>query len=186
MQGYAFQVVLLHEAVRARAVIREVPVDFIDRKHGKSKLGISDIIEFLANVWWIRLENSKTFIKFAIVGASGVVVNLGVFSLLLLAGLNKFIASPAAIEVSIIWNFLHNNSWSFRAKNTVDRLHIKGLKFNAVSLRALGVSYSVFVILSILHPHGAPQLHQLIGIIPATIINYMMNSYWTFRHVDTR
>ena len=184
VQGYAFQVVLLYAAIMEEAVIREVPVEFIDRQHGESKLGISDIIEFLANVWWIRLESYRTFIKFGIVGLSGVVVNLGLFSLLLRSGLNKYIASPVAIELSIVWNFLLNNGWTFRANNTVDRLHVKGLKFNVVSLLALSVSYGVFVSMSMLYPGGSPQLHQLAGIIPATVINYVMNLYWTFRNVD--
>ncbi|HYQ72334.1 MAG TPA: glycosyltransferase family 2 protein [Gammaproteobacteria bacterium] len=186
VQGYAFQVVLLYAAQMEKAVIREVPVDFINRERGESKLGISDIIEFLANVWWIRLENSTTFIKFGIVGLTGIVVNLGLFSLLLQAGLNKYIASPVAIELSIIWNFLLNNGWTFRSNKTVDRLHVKGLAFNVISLLALGASYSVFIILSRLHPEGAPQLHQLVGIIPAIIINYLMNLYWTFGYADER
>lgn len=182
VQGYAFQVALLHEAILAGARVTEVPVDFVDRKHGKSKLGLSDIIEFIYNVWWIRLQSSKTFIKFAIVGSSGVIVNLGSFSLMLALGINKFIASPVAVELSIISNFLLNNYWTFRRRKTKDRTRIKGLKFNVVSIFSLGISYGVFVTLSFTFPDAPPQLHQLIGIIPATLVNYLANSYWTFQH----
>jgi len=185
VQGYAFQVALLHAAVKEGGKIREIPVDFIDRQRGESKLGLSDIIEFLVNVWWIRLQNSKTFIKFAIVGASGVLVNLGFFTLFLLAGMNKYIASPIAIELSIVSNFLLNNYWTFRWRKTIDRTRIRGLKFNLVSILSLGVSYGTFVTLSLAFPDTAPQLHQLIGIVPATLVNYLMNSYWTFKHVET-
>jgi dolichol-phosphate mannosyltransferase len=185
VQGYAFQVALLHAAVLEGGKIREVPVDFIDRKHGESKLGLSDIIEFLVNVWWIRLQSSETFIKFAIVGASGVLVNLGFFTLFLLAGMNKYIASPIAIELSIVSNFLLNNYWTFRWRKTIDRTRIRGLKFNLVSILALGVSYGTFVTLSLASPDTAPQVHQLIGIVPATLVNYLLNSYWTFKHVET-
>jgi dolichol-phosphate mannosyltransferase len=157
-------------------------VDFIDRTAGESKLGISDIIEFIVNAWWIRLHSSKTFIKFAVVGLSGVIVNLGIFTLLLQANVNKYIASPISIEVSIITNFLLNNYWTFRSRKSHDRLRIKGLKFNAVSLVSLGVSYTTFVILSVLFPETAPAVHQLIGIAPAMLINYFLNSYWTFKH----
>ena len=181
--GYAFQVALLHAAVVQGAKVVEVPVDFIDRTHGDSKLGLRDIIEFITNAWWIRFQASKTFIKFAIVGASGVVVNLGVFSLLLAMGMNKYLASPIAIEASIVSNFLFNNYWTFRWRKTKDRARIRGLKFNAVSLVALVISYSTFVVLSKLFPNVAPQVHQLIGIVPATLVNYFLNSYWTFRHV---
>jgi len=184
VQGYAFQIALLHAAAKAGADIKEVPVDFIDRKYGESKLGTSDIIEFFINVWWIRLQNSATFIKFAIVGASGVLVNLGFFTLLLMADMNKFIASPIAIELSIVWNFMFNNYWTFRWRKTIDRTRIRGLKFNLVSIISLGVSYGTFVSLSLASPDTAPQIFQLIGIVPATIVNYLLNSYWTFKHVD--
>ena len=125
VQGYAFQVALLHEAVSLGAKIEEVPVDFIDRTAGESKLGISDIIEFIVNAWWIRLHSSKTFIKFAVVGLSGVIVNLGIFTLLLQANVNKYIASPISIEVSIITNFLLNNYWTFRSRKSYDRAEDK-------------------------------------------------------------
>ena len=184
VQGYAFQVALLHAALEQGGKIREIPVDFVDRKQGESKLQFSDIIEFAINVWGIRLQSSKTFIKFAIVGASGVLVNLGFFSLFLMMEINKYIASPIAIELSIIWNFLLNNYWTFRWRKTGNRTRIRGLKFNLVSVIALGVSYGTFVALSIAFPDTKPQIHQLIGIVPATLVNYFLNSYWTFRHVD--
>lgn len=185
VQGYAFQVALLHQAVVLRAKIVEVPVDFIDRTEGESKLGLKDIVEFILNAWWIRFNSLKTFLQFAVVGASGVVVNLGCFTLLLMAGMNKFVASPVAIEVSIVSNFLLNNYWTFRRRNIKDRIRVRGLKFNAVSLLALLVSYGTFVALSISFPNVAPQIHQLVGIVPATLLNYFLNSYWTFKHVPT-
>lgn len=181
VKGYAFQISLLHEALLNRAKVREVPVEFVDRKRGETKLGLSDIIEFMLNAWWIRLERSGTFLKFGVVGASGVLVNLASFTALLKLGMNKYLASPVAIEVSIITNFLLNNYWTFSQRGMNDRIHIRGLKFNVVSFIALAVSYSTFLLLSAVDPAGIPQVHQAVGIIPATLINYFLNSYWTFK-----
>jgi len=181
VQGYAFMVALLHAAAMSRARIVEVPVEFVERRHGTSKLGLSDIIEFIVNAWWIRLQSSRLLVKFLIVGASGVAVNLGLFSLLLQLGVNKYLASPIAIEISIISNFLLNNYWTFRWRKVRDRLRVRGLKFNVVSLLSLGVSYTTFVALSFAFPQGTPQVHQFIGIVPATLVNYLLNSYWTFK-----
>jgi dolichol-phosphate mannosyltransferase len=181
VQGYAFQVALLHAAKTRGARIVEIPVDFIDRTSGESKLGIRDIAEFILNAWWIRFTNSKTFLKFLIVGASGVLVNLLVFTLLLNAGMNKFIASPIAIEVAILSNFFLNNFWTFRWRNSNASLGVRGLKFNVVSLLSLVLSYAVFVVLSVWMPKVPPQVPQIIGIIPATFVNYFLNSYWTFK-----
>jgi dolichol-phosphate mannosyltransferase len=181
VKGYAFQVALLHQAVTLGAVVREVPVDFIDRKRGQSKLGLSDIIEFILNAWWIRLRALQTFIRFALVGASGTVVNLGVFTVALHGGLNKYVASAVAIELSIIWNFFLNNYWTFGERKTRDRTRIKGLKYNLISLATLGVSFATFSLMSVLVPHAPPQVDQFVGIIPAVLVNYFLNSYWTFR-----
>lgn len=181
VQGYAFQIALLHAAIVGGAKVVELPVHFEDRTVGISKLGLRDIVEFFRNAAWIRFQSSRTFIKFALVGLSGVVVNLAAFSALLGAGLNKFIASPIAIELSIVSNFVGNNYWTFGDRRSQGQTHIRGLKFNAVSFMSLGVSYGVFVLLSHLYPQGSPQLHQVAGIVPATLVNYFLNSYWTFR-----
>jgi dolichol-phosphate mannosyltransferase len=98
-----------------------------------------------------------------------------------LIGVSKFIASPLAIELSILSNFLLNNYWTFAGRDGGGKVHIRGLKFNIVSVVALGVSYSTFLLLSVADPDGIPQVHQLIGIVPATVINYFLNSYWTFK-----
>jgi dolichol-phosphate mannosyltransferase len=181
VKGYAFQVALLHQAVSLGAVVEEVPVDFIDRKYGQSKLGLADITEFVLNAWWIRMRALRTFLRFALVGASGTLVNLGVFSTGLHAGLNKFVASPLAIEVSIIWNFLLNNYWTFKERRTRDRTRVKGLKFNLVAIASLGVSFATFVAMSLFVPRASPLLDQLVSIVPAVLVNYFLNSYWTFR-----
>jgi dolichol-phosphate mannosyltransferase len=184
VQGYAFQIALLHAAVARGAKVVELPVDFIDRTVGESKLGLKDIVEFLRSAAWIRFQSSKVFIKFCLIGASGVLVNLGIFTELLGLGINKFIASPIAIQCSIITNFLGNNYWTFRRRNLVGALHARGLQFNVVSILSLAISYLTFVILSDAFPRVAPQVHQLIGIVPATLVNYFLNSYWTFRDAD--
>jgi dolichol-phosphate mannosyltransferase len=184
VQGYAFQVSLLHAAKSAGACIKEIPVEFVDRTQGESKLGLRDIFEFVINAWWIRFHSSKTFIKFAIVGLSGVAVNLFFFTLFLMMGMNKYLASPLAIELSVVSNFLLNNYWTFRWRKTRGRTWIRGLKFNMVSLLSLVLSYGTFILLSLLFPLVPPQIHQFIGIIPATLVNYFLNSYWTFRQVE--
>ena len=185
VKGYAFQVALLHQAITLGAVVKEVPVHFIDRKQGQSKLGLADIVEFVFNAWWIRLRALRTFIRFAVVGASGTLVNLGVFTTALHTGLNKYVASALAIELSIIWNFFLNNYWTFRERKTRARTRIKGLKYNLVSLATLGISFATFSAMSLWVPRAPPQLDQFIGIIPAVLVNYFLNSYWTFRsHAD--
>lgn len=182
VQGYAFQVALLHAAKNCGAKIIEVPVDFIDRTYGDSKLGLKDIIEFILNAWWIRYDSSKTFLKFLSIGALGIVVNLAIFTGLLALGLNKFIASPIAIGGSILSNFFFNDASSAICRIKNNRSSAESFRLYAASLLPLIVSYVTFVGLSFWLPAVPPQIHQLISIIPATLVNYFLNSYWTFKH----
>lgn len=180
VKGYSFQMNLLRAAVDHGAKVKEVPVDFIDRTVGESKLRLADQIEFIFAAWIIRFEKSSTFIRFAIVGASGVLVNLGLLRVFLGLHLNENLASPIAIEASIITNFLLNNYWTFAKRKTDEKLGIKGLKFNLVSFVALIITFAVFKILRVLFDLN-PYLAQAIGIIPATMVNYFLNSYWTWK-----
>lgn len=186
VRGYAFQVALLHRAMAGGAAVREVPVEFVDRTRGSSKLGINDIVEFILSAWKIRFrESGESFIKFSIVGATGVVVNLAFFSLLLSLGMSKYLASPIAVEVSILWNFFLNNYWTFRSRDVSRKMSSRGMLFNTVSLLGLGLSYSVFLALSAFFPLLHPAVHQVISILPAAALNYSLNSRWTFRESRT-
>ncbi len=181
VQGYVFQVALLHSLMISGAHILELPIRFSDRQAGETKLGRRDIAEFLVHVWWLRLLSRKTFVKFALTGLTGVVVNLGCFQILLNSGVGPYISSAVAIELSIIWNFFLNNYWTFRDRQITARKRVRGLKFNAVSLLTLGVSFSSFVVLRWLMPEQPEVVAQALSILPGAMANYFANSYWTFK-----
>lgn len=53
-RGYAFQIALLQQALRQSAVVREIPVAFVNRVRGATKLGVTDVCECLRYVWRMR------------------------------------------------------------------------------------------------------------------------------------
>lgn len=181
VQGYVFQVALLHSLMISGARITELPIRFTDRQLGQTKLGRRDVAEFFFHVWWLRLLSRKTFVKFAATGLTGVVVNLGCFQGLLTTGFDPYLSSAVAIEISIVWNFFLNNYWTFRDRQISTRKRVRGLKFNFVSLLTLGVSFSSFVALRWLLPEQPEVLSQALSILPGVIANYFANSYWTFK-----
>lgn len=181
VQGYVFQVALLHALMISHARIKELPIRFTDRQAGQTKLGHRDIAEFFVHVWGLRLLSRKTFIKFALTGLTGVVVNLSCFQALRLAEIDPYLSSAVAIEISIIWNFFLNNYWTFRDRQISSRKRIRGLKFNIVSVLTLAVSFGSFVLMRWLAPDQPELFAQAIGILPAAMANYFANSYWTFR-----
>ena len=86
---------------------------FVNARAARPSSACATCIEFFYNVWWLRLATHRTFIKFAATGLVGVIINLGTFQILLDFGVHKLLASPLAIELSIISNFLLNNYWTF-------------------------------------------------------------------------
>ena len=186
VRGHAFQVVLLHRLLHAGARIVEVPIHFRERERGQAKLGAGGILEFFWSLWRLRLAKHRVLVKYGLTGSVGALINLGTFQLLLDLGLHKFLASPIANEVSIVSNFLMNNYWTFAERNMAGSKRIRGLKYNAVALATLALNYATFVGLSILYPQALPVLLQACGIAPAAVLNYFMNSRWTFRETSAK
>ena len=143
-------------------------------------------MEFFYSVWWLRLTSHRVLIRYGLTGIAGALVNLGSFQILLGLGLHKFLASPIAIELSIVSNFLMNNYWTFADRTMIGRKRVRGLKYNIVALATLALSYATFVGLSVPFPDASPVLLQACAIGPAAALNYFMNSYWTFRDTARR
>ena len=69
---------------------------------------------------WARREIfSTTFLKFGIVGASGVVVNYGIAYLGYIAGLSDILSLSIGVETAILNNFTWNDLWTFRHRRTL-------------------------------------------------------------------
>ena len=179
VKGYLFQPVLLGRLLRAGARVAEEPIHFRERRHGQTKLDLSDV---LRDIWMLRHGSPQwTVAKFALTGLSGVFVNLGSFHSLLGLGLHKFLASPLAILLSILSNFLVNNFWTFNERVVTGRLSLRGIKYIFASLAALLLSYTVFVTGSMVFPDVPPLILQACGIPPGAVLNYLLNSRWIFR-----
>jgi dolichol-phosphate mannosyltransferase len=121
------------------------------------------------------------FTKFALVGASGVVVNMGLLYLLTdMANLKVEFASPIAIEVSILTNFTLNNAWTFRKRRSPVPFFSRLLRYHLVTGVAGIVNYLTLILLVKLIGMNE-LLANLIGIALGTVINFFLNSLWTWR-----
>ncbi len=180
-RGYSFQSSLICDLAWRGADIFEIPIEFSSRKGGDSKLALRDQIEFLLNIPRLGFRNTKDFIKYSLVGISGVFVNLGLYTLLTrYYEVSELVAPLISIETALISNFILNNFWTFGKRTTHSRIRIKFLKFHLASGFSALINYSVFLALFLVF-----QLHDilanLIGIALAAIVNYLINSNWTWK-----
>lgn len=179
-KGYAFQSSLLYELLRSGARVIEVPMTFGPRSRGESKLTLKDQIEFLVNIARLRWRRSAEFIRFLLVGISGLLVNLSAYLLLTRLGhLQAAAASPLAIELSILSNFILNDAWTFRSRRTTVTPCMRFLRFHGVSALAGSLNYLVFVIcVYLLRLHDVVAI--LAGVSAGLLVNYFANSLWTW------
>lgn len=183
-RGYSFQSSLLCELLRNGAKIIEVPIVFPDRTHGQSKLSFEDQIEFLINIVKIRFRQSEEFVKFCLVGLSGVLVNLGLYILQTrVFGIDFRIAAPVAIELSILNNYFLNHTWTFKKRNAGASSLKKLSKFHLVAGLAGSLNYLIFLLL-IYTLDLYDILANCIGIAVGTLVNYFLNSLWTWHEIE--
>ncbi len=123
---------------------------------------------------------AKHAVKYYIVGASGVLVNLGLlYSLTEFVGLWYLVSYIIAISVSITLNFTFNKFWTFSDSKNSQRTIVIYLKFVGVSLLGMGIQLgSVYLLVETLLVYY--MLAALISIGIASGINFIINRRWTF------
>ena len=181
IRGYSFQSSLICGLAWRGAVISEIPIIFKSRKAGDSKLSLRDQIEFLLNIPRLGFRNIEDFVKYSLVGFSGVVINLGTYAFLTrYYNFSEAIAPLLSIEAALISNFLLNNFWTFGSRSNQSRVRVKFLKFHLVSGLGALINYVVFLLLFfVLEVHDI--FANLIGIAFAAVVNYLINSNWTWK-----
>lgn len=124
---------------------------------------------------WLQLFH------FAVVGGTGYVVNLIVFTLLSGgAGINHLLAAVGAFIVAVSNNFLLNRNWTFKYQWSPDsHAGFQAVRFFTVSLVGLGVNLIVLELL--VASAGLAELPaQAIAVAVATPVNFIGNKLWTF------
>ena len=181
-RGYSFQSSLICDLAWRGANISEIPIEFSSRQGGESKLALRDQIEFLFNIPRLGFRNLEDFMKYSLVGVSGVFVNLGLYLFLTrYYEISEVVAPLIAIESALISNFILNNFWTFGKRVTQSRIRVKFIKFHLVSGLSALINYSVFLGLFLVF--GLFDiLANLIGIGLAAIVNYLINSNWTWKN----
>lgn len=149
--------------------IKEIPFDFQKRKYGKSKVNNIVVIELIKQI--IYYSEISRIIKFSLVGFIGTLVNLFFLLLLRSYGLEHFIASAIAIEISIMNNFLLNNYWTFS-----DRVNGKFLdkliKYHILSSLSSIIQYVTSnIIFYFIYSNSI--IAQIIGILLGYLINLL-------------
>jgi dolichol-phosphate mannosyltransferase len=125
-----------------------------------------------------RPANWLQLIRFALVGASGYVVNLATFALLVhAAGVHYRAAAVGAFAVALANNFLWNRRWTFDARD--GHAGFQAARFVVVSVVAF--AFNLLVLEILVAGADLPEVPaQALAIAAATPLNFLGNKLWAF------
>jgi putative flippase GtrA len=127
-----------------------------------------------------RPANWMQLIRFALVGASGFAINLGVYALCVHAlSIPYQVAAVAAWLVAVMSNFLLNRHWTFDA--SAGRIHFQAARFFMVSLIAFAFVNLVLLTLLVEVGDVAKVPAQALAVAAATPFNFLGNKLWSFK-----
>ncbi|AVQ71265.1 polyprenol monophosphomannose synthase [Microcystis aeruginosa NIES-2519] len=182
--------------------IAEVGYVFQERQQGESKVTWKQYIEYVLHLLklrskggFVRLEGQfplDRFLRFCVVGLSGVFVDMAIFYLLsdpstLAWGVTR--SKIIAAEVAIINNFLWNDRWTFgdlsTGQNQWQQRLKRFLKFNLICLAGLLLNVLLLnFFFNVLHINR--YIANLIAIAMVTIWNFWINLKLSWRVTEVK
>lgn len=119
------------------------------------------------------------FIKFGVVGCSGMIVDFGVTYLLKeKAKLNKFLSNSAGFVLAATNNYIWNRLWTFHSKN--EDIPVEYLSFFIISLIGLGINNLTIYLLADRLKWNF-YFSKLCATAVVMVWNFTMNMLVTFR-----
>lgn len=124
---YAYKIQLLWLLNKNKAIIKEYPIEFIDRNEGYSKLPKNSVIDSLRVVFTLRYQEMKRYLKMCLVGCLGIIIQFSTYNLLrLYLHVSPFDASQIAVFAAIMNNFILNHKITFKTNSkTLNQLKAK-------------------------------------------------------------
>lgn len=122
------------------------------------------------------------WMKFNLVGAVGIAVQLAVLWLLTSLSLNYILATAIAVETAVLHNFFWHERFTWidrqnRGRGSTNRL----LRFNLSNGLISIVGNLLFMRLLVGEVHLRPLLANLISIVLCSLLNFLVSDRWVFR-----
>jgi len=173
-------------------LIAEVGYVFRERQEGQSKISGKIYIQYLEHLLRLRLALLKKsrFVRFCLVGLTGVAVDMVLLFLLSdprMFGFGLTRSKCIAAEAAIVNNFLWNDMWTFSdmipARHSSQAKFHRFLKFNVICM--LGLVFNVLVLNILFNVfHMNRYMANGIAILAATAWNYTMNRQFGWRSAN--
>lgn len=124
------------------------------------------------------METVKQLIKYGLVGISNTLITAAVIWLMMkIAGCSDVLSNITGYAAGVLNSFVLNKQWTFKSAAGWAGSAIRfGLVFGICYLLQLGLLLYLNKTLTI-----DPYYNQLIAMVFYTLINFLMNKYYTFK-----
>src|SRR5690349_9680715 len=186
LQPDGFKILLEILVSHPHLKVSEVAIQFGHRNAGESKASVKETVKFFQGLYRLRMAGNANFVRFLIVGLTGLVVNSGaLYAFTELAGINYIISAAIATQVSTLWNFGLTETWVFGKRQTerpfLQRL-VSFLVVNNLLLILRGPIMTWMV--------GRLGVHYLISnlvsLFVMTLLRYLLADKWIWNHEDKK
>lgn len=180
--------ILIEVAARGKTPwLAEVGYVFRERQSGESKVTWRQYGQYLRHLLRLRLSRSSRFLRFAVVGAAGVAVDMAALFILSdpqMLGWGLTRSKLLAAELAILHNFLWNDFWTFgdvARRQPGSRRRLKRLvKFNLIC--GAGLILNVLLLNLFFNGLGFNRyLANLLAIALVTVWNFWLNLKLSWR-----
>lgn len=119
----------------------------------------------------------RQFLLYAIIGASGVTIDLATFFVLFnVVGIHESLATAISTSLGIVNNFAWNRHFNFRVH---DQWFRRFLRFYAVGLSGIVLTVGMFHVFAT-WMGVSPNLVKVASLLPVLVLQYTLNKLWTF------
>jgi len=166
-----------------------VPIHFVDRQHGESKLDFKEQIRYLKHLrrlYQYKYTTLAEFIQFGIVGSTGFIVDTIVyFSLQFLFGLGHLNARALSFWPAVTWNWYFNRVVTFTNSDRKKKLK-QWLSFSVTSLFGFAVNVGSYRLLTDFVPFFVEHKFMafIVGVALGMGFNFMAARIFVFKPLE--
>jgi len=178
--------IVLETVVRAQPRFFEIPITFVDRQKGESKLNLKARLEYLFHLWKLygyKYQAFFQFIRFCLVGLSGLVIDTAILvSLVEILSLDPRVATVFGFLIAVSWNYTFNRIWTFEMGKGASKIY-SYVSFVMICIIGLGVRIGVMHLLLEHAGMGKGRryiLASILGILSAAIFNFLCSKHLSF------
>src|SRR5829696_4867048 len=158
--------------------VAEVPIQFGYRNAGESKASVSETVKFFRGLLRLRLAGRTNFVKFLVVGLTGLLVNSLVLAAFTeLSAIHYIVSAVIATQASTLWNFGLTERWVFGQRQTERGFWTRLVSFLLMNNAMLLLRAPIMTLLvSQLGVHYV--LANLASLFAMTVFRYLFADKW--------